>query len=342
MNKKSIILVSLIVVFGFLAFLATNLVRNSGKSDTELLEFSVKDTLQVDKIIVTEPTGSVLELVRGESVWTDKDGNCITQEPVNLMLETFYNVEFKGYVPEQSREGILKRMAALSTKVEIFKNGKIHKIWYVGSSTQDHYGTYMLLETPDEKSDLPVIMKVKGLNGIIGPRFFSDARRWKCTRIFGLQKEEIAEVDVRFTEDSMRSFTVNRNGSNYSVKHMGKPLSYVDTAMAVRYLNNFKKVHYELVNFELNQKQLDSLKKSTPFCYLTVKQVNGKKETVKLHYLKGTGERKVNDFGDSTDFDVNRLWTVLPNGDVVKSQYHVFNPLIFGQLYFATRPEDQQ
>jgi hypothetical protein len=82
----------------------------------------------------------------------------------------------------------------LVEKVEIFQNGEWAKTWYVGFSTQDHYGTYMLLETPDEKSDLPVIMKVKGLAGIIDPRFFADKRKWVCTNIFNLSLDEISEL----------------------------------------------------------------------------------------------------------------------------------------------------
>lgn len=340
-KNKGIVLVVLLVILGFLGFMATNLVRNSGKSDTELLEFSIADTAKVDRIIVTEPNGMSYEIVRKEGRWTDTKGNCITQEPATTMLETFKNVEFKGYVPENARENIVKRMLALNTKVEIFQDGDWVKTWYVGSSTQDHYGTYMLLETPKEKSDLPVIMKVKGLNGIIEPRFFADQRRWKCTQIFQLEKEQIAEVDIRFTADPTRNFTVTRNGSSYGVKHMGKELKQVDTNMIVRYLNNYKKVHYELANFELNKKQLDSLKKSTPFCTLSLKETTGKKTFLKMFHLKGDGDETMNDFGETTEFDVNRFWCLLPSGEVVKCQYFVFNPLIMGNIYFAVNPEQQ-
>jgi hypothetical protein len=338
--KKNIGLVIAIAILGFLIFLATNLVRNSGKSDTELLEFSIEDTTTINRIILTDAYNNVFELKRdAANKWTDKNGECITQEPVSTMLETFKNIEFKGYVPENARQNITNRMAASHIKVEIFQNGDWVKTWYIGSSTQDHYGTYMLLETPEEKSDLPVIMKVKGLSGIIEPRFFADARRWKCTEIFALQRNEISLVDVKFYDEPSRSFSVAKSGSNYQVKHMGKPLPQVDTSMAVRYLNNYKKIHFELVNYELSNKQIDSLKKSRPFCDLTVKQVNGKSDKLRLYRLKGNGDTNFNDFGDSVTYDVNRFWCVLPSGDVVKCQYFVFNPLLMGNIYFGQAPE---
>lgn len=339
-KKKGIILVVALVVLGFLAFMATNLSRNSGKSDTELLEFSIEDTTSVNKIVITDAFMNKFELIRKDGTWVDKDGNCIIQDPVNTMLETFKNVEFKGYVPENSRKTITDRMAATHTKVEIFQNDEWVKSWYVGFSTQDHYGTYMLLETPDEKSDLPVIMKIKGFNGIIEPRFFADPRRWKCTNIFALERDQISLVDVRFLDRPERSFSVAKSGTNYAVKHMGKLLPAVDTSMVVRYLNNYKKIHYEFVNYDLEPKQVDSLKRTKPFCILSVKEVSGKTNTLKMYRLPGTGEKNMNEFGDSISYDGDRFWCVLPSGDLVKCQYYVFNPLLMGHLYFATRPEE--
>lgn len=340
MKKKSIILVIAIVIVGALAFMATNLVRNSGKSDTELLEFSIADTASVDKIIITDAFQNKFEAVRKNGVWVDHQGNCIIQEPLNTMLETFKNVEFKGYVPENSRKTITNRMASSHTKVEIFQNGEWTKTWYVGFSTQDHYGTYMLLETPDEKSDLPVIMKIKGFNGIIEPRFFADARRWKCTQIFALERDQISHVDVKFYDQPQRSFSVSKNGTDYTVRQQGRLLETVDTNMIIRYLNNYKKIHYEFVNYDLNAKQVDSLKRSKPFCVLTVKEVSGKTSALKMYRLKGSGVKTMNDFGDSVSYDANRFWCVLPNGELVKCQYFVFNPLIMGHIYFAARPEE--
>ena len=196
MRNKNIVLVIGLVVIGILGFFATNLVRNRGKSDTELLEFSINDTTSINKIKITEPNGMLITLVKNGNQWTDEEGNCVTQEPIVIMMETFKNIQFKGYVPEKSRQNIVKLMMASHTKVEIFQNGEWSKSWYVGFSTQDHYGTYMLLETPDEKSDLPVIMKVKGLEGIIDPRFFADKHKWKCTNIFSIGLDDIAEVAV--------------------------------------------------------------------------------------------------------------------------------------------------
>lgn len=338
MKNKNIGLVIGLVLIGVLGFFATNLVRNRGKSDTELLEFSFKDTTSIDKINITEPNGMKISLQKNDGKWIDEDGNCVIQEPIHIMMETFKNIQFKGYVPEKSRKNIVKLMTASHTKVEIFQNGEWEKTWYVGFSTQDHYGTYMLLETPDEKSDLPVIMKVKGLAGIIDPRFFADKRKWKCTNIFNLSLDEIAQVDVKFYDVPMRSFSVSKNKAHYTVKQNGTKLANLDTSMAIQYLANYKKVHFELANFELSKKQVDSLKRSRPFGKLSVKEVSGKSTAIKM-YRMPADTKSMNDFGDSVSYNPDRFWCELPTGELVKCQYFVFNPLIMGHIYFAKKPE---
>ncbi|TNE53631.1 MAG: hypothetical protein EP338_10295 [Bacteroidetes bacterium] len=340
MDKKKIGIVLAIVAVGFLAFMASNLIRNSGKSDTELLEFSVADTSAVDKIIITDAFSNKIELLRTEGTWTDSKGDCIIQEPVRRILEVFKKIEFKGYVPENSRKTVANRMATSHIKVEIFLNGKWEKTWYVGFSTQDHYGTYMLLENRNEKSDLPVIMKIKGFEGIIEPSFFADPRRWRCTNIFAIERDEIQSVRVRYAENPERNFSVIKEGNQYQVENNEGPLPFVDTNMVIRYLNNYKKIHFEFVNYDLTKKQVDSVKRTKPFCRLDLKEISGKEHRLRMFRIKGDGEWTVDDFGDTVYYDANRFWCELPSGELVKCQYFVFNPLTMGHIYFALKPDE--
>jgi hypothetical protein len=93
----------------------------------------------------------------------------------------------------------------------------------------------------------------------------------------------------------------------------------------------------------LNDKQLDSLKRSKPFCELKVRTTKGEKKKLRMFRIKATGDAEVDDFGDKVTYDINRFWCELPDGQVVKCQYFVFNPLIMGHIYFnpnryATNP----
>ena len=332
--KKLILLLVSVVVVGGLGWYALNLINNRGKSDTQLIDFAIADISTVDRVIITDPFDNTFEIVKKNGEWTDKDGGCVVPESVGFILDAFEKIEFKGYIPDNSTERFTTLMAGQHTKVEIFQNGEWSKTWYIGPAAQDHMGQIMLLDDANEgKSDIPVMMKIKGVHGIIEPRFFADPRKWMCTNIFSLQLNQISKVDVKFLDEPQRSFSVSKNKDQLRVYQQGKPLQGVDTSMIFRYLNNYKKIHFDLPNYELDEKQIDSLKRTKPFCILSVKETNGKNSTLRCFRITSKQPEKAG-MAEVIDIDQNKFWCELPNGELVKCQYFVFNPLFFGHIYF--------
>lgn len=331
--KKTIILLISLAIIALLGWYTIGLFENKGKSDTELIEFSVADTASVNQVIITDAFSNKIELVRTETGWTDSEGSCITQENVEFILDAIKNIEFKGYLTEGSQKQFTNLMAAMNTKVEIYQDGDWVKTWYIGPPSQDHYGQIMLLETEEGKSAFPVMMRIKGMNGIIEPRFYADKRKWMCTNIFAVPIENIRKVDVKFYEDPIRSFTVNKNGNSFSVYQQNRKLPQIDTAMVFRYLQNYKKIHFDLANYELTDKQVDSVKHRMPFATLTLSETSGKVSKLRMFRIKSE-EPMTNEFGEVVNIDMNKFWCELPNGQLVKCQYFVFNPLLLGHIYF--------
>lgn len=332
--KKLIILSLSIVFLALLTWYTLGLMSNEGKSDKELIEFNIEDTNLVDRIIITDAFSKKMEVIRNGAAWTDIDGGCIMQSNVNFILEAFKKIEFKGYLTDKSQKQFTKLMSSQHIKVEIFKNGEWTKTWFIGPSAKDHFGQIMLLDSREYgKSDFPVVMKIKGESGIIDPRFFAEKRKWMCTNIFAVPIDRISKVEVKYTQEPSRSFTVTKKGNKMNVYQQTNLLQNVDPKKIYLYLQNYKKIHFDIANYELSNKQLDSLKRSTPFSTLTLTETNGLKTKLRFFRIKSK-EINTNEFGDVVDLDMNKFWCELDNGEVVKCQYYVFNPLILGHIYF--------
>jgi hypothetical protein len=333
MKKNLLLIVSLLILAG-LGWFAFSLMKKKPKSDSELIEFAVADTASIDKIVIQDPNSNTFTLLRGNNIWTDGEGGCINQQSVQFILETFKKIEFKGYLPDNSQKKFEEIMSTQHTKVMIYKNGEWIKTWYIGPPAQDHYGQMMLLDDAEfGKSAHPVIMKIRGENGIIEPRFFADKRKWMCTNIFSVSSDKIASVNVKFNDKPEMSFSLIKNGGDLQVFQQAQRLTIQDTARVYRYLQNYKKIHFELPNYELNTFQLDSLKKTVPFAVLSLKETNGKATTLKMFRIK-TNDKRPNEFGEIVDNDLDRFWCQLSDGSIVKCQYFVFNPLLYGNVYF--------
>jgi len=333
MKKQNILIIALTIV-AILSYLTYSLMSKSGNSvETELIDFAIKDVTQVDKIIISGDTDNEFILTKNGTKWNSNKTPCIQQQNVDFILEAFTKIEFKGYLPENASKHQIKMMSAKHIKVQIFENGEWSKTWYIGPSSQDHYGQIMMLDSKEfGMSDKPVIMSIKGVKGIIEPRFYSDFRKWACTAIFELDPQKIKKVDVSYVQEPTRSFKVINNNNNYEVFQQNTKIT-ASTPMILKYIQNYKKIHFNMPNYSLNIKQVDSLNRTTPFCYLTVTEIDGKSTRLKLHRVR-SGQQTTNEFGQPANYDMDYLWCFLPSGELVKCQYFVFNPLILGHVYF--------
>lgn len=336
--KKIIVLIISLGVLAGLGWYISTLFETKGKSDTSLIEFAIKDVSNIDKLIIKDKNLNSFEVIKKGGEWTDANGNCVVQQNVDNILDAIRNIEFKGYLPDKSHTNYNKLMSAQNIEVQIYENGEWSKTWYIGPPAPDHYGQIMLLDSKEYgKSTHPVLMKVKGLNGFLEPRFFADPRLWACTEIFTIPMEEISRVDIKYNEEPARNFTVTKNGPDVNVYQQGKKLENVEDKMIFSYLQNYKKIHYNLRNFELSNKQVDSLKRTTPFAEIKVKETNGNSTHLRCFRINEV----VNDTVAGQEIinsNLDKFWCELPGGDIVKCQYFVFNPLLFGHIYF---PMDQ-
>src|SRR5690606_9915770 len=130
---------------------------NTGSTvSAPLPDATVADTASVDRIFIAEKNGGTADLRRTPAGWT-VNGMPAKDFQVNLLLRTFKLVELRSPVPASMEPSVLRVMAGMARKVEIYQGGdKPSKIWWVGGSSADHYGTYMVLEIPGKgRSSVP-------------------------------------------------------------------------------------------------------------------------------------------------------------------------------------------
>ena len=336
-TKRIIYLFIGLVILAVLSYFTFRILKPTEEQPFDALSFAIEDTNSINKIIITDAYSRSFELNRSGDSWVDRNGQCLNKEGVHNILEAAAKIQFKAYLNEKAEKKFYDLMMTNHIKVDFYQNGNFSKRWYIGPNAQDHNGQIMVVEGPNkEKSKKPVIMSIRGIFGIIEPRFFADPRKWMCTGIFNLESEKISKVDVSFSQESYRNFTVENFGSNFSVKSNGKTLNAVDTSNVIRYLQKYKRVNFESANYELNKVQCDSLLKAIPFCTLTLTE-KGKQSPVvlKMHRIF-VREPQENEFGELVNMDMNKFWCVLPSKEIVKCQYFVFNHLILGDVYFPS------
>lgn len=326
----------LVVIIGVLAWTASILLKKRGASDAGSFNFAIEDTTKITSIEIKDVFGKKITLNKQGQNWVDDQGKCVSAPNVSFILEAAKLIEFKGYIPEKSKKHFVELMTTQHIKVTFYVDGEWEKTWYIGPPAQDHYGQIMLLESAEDGlSSEPVMMRIRGLNGIISPRFFSDRKKWMCTSLFAYTPEQIRSVEVKNYENADLSFKVLNTGKRFEVTSEGRQLLMLDTSNVYRYLQEFRKVHFNSANLELSKKQCDSVKKSPKYATLRLKTMRGALQTLHLYRIKSSDLQR-NEMGEMVPWDMNMLWAEMENGALVKCQYFVFNPLLMGHVYFPS------
>src|SRR5205085_319031 len=148
------------------------------------------------------------------------------------------------------------------------------KVYYVGGSTQDVLGTYMM----QENSTVPLIMEIPGFNGYLTPRYSAMEKDWRATTVFSYKPEEIKSVSITYNSNPEKSFLLSHDGNKFSVTSSAQgAIKEVDTVRAINFLSDFKNLHFEGWDADYTEQQQDSLFNTAPYAVVTVVDNKGNK-----------------------------------------------------------------
>ena len=139
---------------------------------------------------------------------------------------------------------------------------------------------------------------------------------------------------MALAEIPKNSFKIVANSENsFSLYSNKKQINEFDTSLVRNYILFYKRVHFERQNYLINQTQVDSVRKTTPYYTITVTNQSGLENRVKC-FRKGMIKEQYDLDGNLIEWDRDRLWLVLNDGSFVVAQYHVFDRLLLGLDYF--------
>jgi hypothetical protein len=331
MNKKQKIALGFVLLLGILSYwLITNNQKNTLK--VELSDFAVKDTSSIDKIFLADKdSNTVLLEKQADGSWTLNNKYKARTDAIHTLLYTIHQVSVKAPVGRASFNTVIRKMAAKSTKCEIYVKGKKIKTYYVGGATQDFMGTYMMIEN----SSTPFITWIPGFEGYLYTRYFSYQDQWRSPEIFKLKAQEIAKIEHKMNKFPEKSWTlINKENVISIIDNNGNEIKGLDTVIARDYLARFTKINFEAIVRDFSQK--DSLLALQPSAEFKITATTGKEFLVET-WPKRTPADLIFDEGVPMVYDPDRFFGVM-NGqknELLLLQYHVFDPILKPVEYFV-------
>lgn len=327
-----------------LAIIAIILVFSSSSSTfrKELSNFAIKDTSNVTKIyMVNKNNKDVLLEKQEDQTWLVDQKYEASPQSIKMILTTMMEISPRGPVPKASHNNIVKTLASSSVKVEIyqvvprinlfnriklFPHEKLTRTYYVGNSTQDNLGTFMLLEG----SSVPFVVHILGFRGFVAPRYSVDVDDWRDHTIFNHELPEIEEITVEFPDKPLSSYKVknveDRSVALFPINGNSGPVPY-DTLKMLRFITGFKDIRFESL-LHKEETYVDSILSSTPLQTITLRSKAGETVKVKTFPRENVyGQFDVE--GNPYEYDTDKMYaSVNDNDELLLIQYFVFDRII--------------
>ncbi len=333
--KKTILYILIIAALAGVAYylISKNQYENTLESIYAEYDFAVKDTSAITKIIIADKTPSRVELTREGNKWKVNEKYEARPDAIEVLLETLNRMSMQNFVPIPSQETIIKRMAVYGKEVEVYEGDTKIKHLFVGTETPDQTATYMMLKGASQ----PFTVHIQGFVGYLNSRFFTGEDLWRRRILFGLEKNEIKNVAITYTNNDAASFLIENQEGSSIIKDLDGNI--VNNTLEVNknvFLGSFKTASYEgtIVPTDGVWPKRDSLMNSTPIFTLTINDIHGNQQTMSAHYKK-PDQDQVGDDGHFLEHDPSRMYAFLSDGRWVLIQYFGLKNIIVDKQFFT-------
>lgn len=331
MNKKSIILLVSIFSIVLLFFLLRRNNGNTLSGDDSAFEF--KSTDKIDKIFLINKFTKKYTILTKQSKdkWMVNDSFVASNYQLEILFDGLKKIRVKRPVSKLEINPVKKDIALNGTKVEIYENGSLSKVFYVGGNTGDEMGTYFMMENGKE----PYVCHIPGFNGFLNARFFTDKDAWRSKTIFALKDNEIKKIELNWTDPNKSSFSID-NANAEPLLYTGQTLLKNNIEVNLNHLKTYLKL-WENLSFEgfpidLDAHKIDSINKTTPILVIKVWDKKNQLSTLRIHRkgIKRDSNIQFDEAGNPLQFDIETFYAFInDNGkEVVQIQDYIFGKVM--------------
>jgi hypothetical protein len=348
-NRKFIIVVTVLSV------IAIALVLTNSKSTfkRELSDFAIDDTSNITKIFMSDKNNNSMTLTKVQpGKWLVNNKYSGSKANIELLMGTMLGLQVKETVPKAAKENVIKDLATISVKVEIyqwkyrinffdvirlFPHEKLTKVYYVGGPIQSNRGSYMILE----HSSVPFVVYLPGLRGFVTPIYSPIEKYWRDYSIFKKSLQQIESVRMDFPSDPESSYEI-KNDANSNIRFLSlagtEQVQKIDTLKVMNFLASFRNINFEALLNDMETRRKDSILASTPYCIISLTDTSHTIQIIKT-YRKSAEPGEHDDFGNPAPYDMDRLYALVNDGkDFTFVQYFVFDKILRTKSFFLRQP----
>ena len=308
-------------------------------------DFAIKNIDDVTKVRLSDTKGNEVILTKKDEKWIVNGQYEANEMSRGLLFTAIQKVETNYRSPDNAELVVMKDMAVLHNKCEVYINGedKPCKVYYVGGPTADGQGTYMIMERDGAMAHHSYVTHVPGINTYLTTRYFPDIDRWRSIWIFRDNDQTIQSLKVTYNREKQKSLEITRVAKDSFViaNGEGQILEQPKQRFIHQYLEFYNGLPLE--TFKNKDKAArDTVTPMEPFCTITMKRVDNTESTVIMYYIPINEQTRVqfDEQGHKMLYDIEHYYILMNDKkDFAMIQFYTWGKILRSYQDFFVKPD---
>jgi hypothetical protein len=238
------------------------------KSHSYDFAINVTDTSEINEIIVSGNSGKLI-LQKQDYRWTVNEKFSANQQLIKQLFRLFAHLEIEILVERNLIDKMRGQLLDSGLHIQFRKKNKLHAEYWIGDFNPSTNATLMMNSTKT-----PAYVAASGISKNIRKYAETEDIFWRNRQIFSIKPGQIKEINLQNHHKTENSFTIIHTGNDFKLMDFkGKQVNF-DKARIERYISYFSSIGFEKLAEEINQNQLDSIRKDKPLYSIHLKSMN--------------------------------------------------------------------
>ena len=122
-SNKIIILILVVLAAVAIYFFINKSAGTLGSNKGEKSDFAITNIETIDKIFIVDSKGKSVTLTKPGDGWLIDGKHSARPDNIRLLMKTFKRIAVRSPVPKTAHNNVIKQIATIATKVEIYQGG---------------------------------------------------------------------------------------------------------------------------------------------------------------------------------------------------------------------------
>ena len=302
--------------------------KSSSSPLAEERRFAVEAS-RIGKIALVRRDGETIRLERKGSDWQYNGRWKARPTAIANLLDAVTRITI-AYKPAQAAvPNMVKNLATEGIKVELYSpSGTLLMVYYVGGSTPDERGTFVIREGYDQ----PYVAELPGWEGNLRFRYNLRGEDWRDRSVFAEDPDAIQWVSIEYPRQRNQSFRLEKKQGGFEVTpfypHVPKSPLPLRLGAAEAFLVGFEQLGAEA--FENDYPYQDSIRQMLPFAEIALGYAQGGGKKVRFYPIENPADPS----GMPANGETERFFAATDEGDFMLVQNRVFRKVFWGYSFF--------